>query len=266
MDKQAIKEICLKHGYKLKPQADGTQDLNAYVYDAFDEVLSHVRHGQQMVNSAKATILSDALHLIQSSVRYKHDKDLEHGLELLRSTRDELCAVPKYHDDVALVGTKQVEFANTCVYSVPYYPLDEEQVTVVCEVNKDELDNGNLKETNDPINPNHYKTNSGVECIDVAELFPYALGNAIKYAWRAGKKDNLKQDLEKCEWYLNRALANGEDSLFMGYHSSVLKARRFFAKLNKTDLPELNYELVSRILDGRLEYALIHIDDWLVGE
>lgn len=34
------------------------------------------------------------------------------------------------------------------------------------------LDNDNLKETNDPINPNHYKTNSGVECIDVVELFP----------------------------------------------------------------------------------------------
>ena len=120
--------------------------------------------------------------------------------------------------------------------------------------------------SNDPINPIHYKTQSGVECIDVAELFPYSLGNAIKYAWRAGKKDNLKQDLEKCEWYLNRAMANGEDSLFMSYHSSVLKARRLFDKLNKTNLPERNAELVSRILDGRLEYALTHIDDWLADE
>ena len=128
-----------------------------------------------------------------------------------------------------------------------------------------------------PINPNHYKTQSGVSCIDIAELFPYSLGNAIKYAWRAGKKGGtandlngrayfLKQDLGKCEWYLNRAIENGEDSLFMGYNLGVLKARRLFAKLNKADLPELNYELVSRILDGRLEYALIHIDDWLVGE
>lgn len=150
------------------------------------------------------------------------------------------------------------------VPSVPYYPLDgEEQVTVIGSVD------------NDPISPNHYKTQSGVQAIDIAELFPYSLGNAIKYAWRAGKKGGtandlngreyfLKQDLGKCEWYLNRAIENGEDSLFMGYHLSVLKARRLFAKLNKADLPELNYELVSRILDGRLEYALIHIDDWLV--
>ena len=35
---------------------------------------------------------------------------------------------------------------------------------------------------NNPINPNHYKTQSGVSCIDIAELFPYSLGNAIKYA------------------------------------------------------------------------------------
>ena len=263
MDKQAIKEIAMKYELVHSTQNDRHSDA---VYTYTDEVLSRVCHGQQMVNLAKVTTLSDALHLIQSGVRYKHDKDLEQGLELLRSTRDELCAVPNYHDDVELVGTKHVEFNITgvpdlpkkdSVHSVPYYPLDgEEQVTVV----------GKVGENNDPINPNHYKTQSGVECIDVAELFPYSLGNAIKYAWRAGKKDNLKQDLEKCEWYLNRAMANGEDSLFMSYHSSVLKARRLFAKLNKTDLPELNYELVSRILDGRLEYALTHIDDWFVGE
>ena len=76
----------------------------------------------------------------------------------------------------------------------------------------------------------------------------------------------MVQDLEKCEWYLTRALLNGEDSLFFIPHAGVLRARRLFAKLNSTDLPELNYKLVDRILDGRLEYALIYIDDWFVGE
>ena len=37
-----------------------------------------------------------------------------------------------------------------------------------------------------PINPNHYKTPSGVSCIDIAELFPYSLGNAIKYGRKEG--------------------------------------------------------------------------------
>lgn len=264
MDKQAIKEICLKHGYKLKPQADGTQDLNAYVYDAFDDVLSRVRHGQQMVNLAKATTLSDALRLIQSGIRYNSDKDLEQGLELLRSTRDELCAVPNYHDDVELVGTKQVEFNITGVPDLPpYYPLDgEEQVTVIGKINKAELDNANLNETNDPINPNHYKTQSGVQAIDIAELFPYALGNAIKYAWRAGKKDNLKQDLEKCEWYLNRAMANGEIIFLKPSTQATHKAWHKFKKV-RDELPVHNTEVLSNILQGNLQVVLYLLDSWI---
>lgn len=260
MDKQAIKEICLKHGYKLKPQADGLLDLNAYVYDAFDDVLSRVRYGQQMVNLAKASTLSDALHLIQSGIRYDSEKDLEHGLELLRSTRDELCAVPKYHDDVELVGTKQVEFNVTnvpdlpkknSVHSVPYYPLDgEEQVTVIGSV------------SNDPINPNHYKTQSGVQAIDIAELFPYALGNAIKYAWRAGKKDNLKQDLEKCEWYLNRAMANGEIIFLKPSTQATHKAWHKFKKV-RDELPVHNTEVLSNILQGNLQVVLYLLDSWI---
>ena len=44
----------------------------------------------------------------------------------------------------------------------------------------------------------------------------------------------------------------------------ILYLIELLSTIDKADLPELNYELVSRILDGRLEYALIHIDDWLV--
>lgn len=221
MDKQVIKETCLKHGYKLKPQADGLLDLNAYVYDAFDDVLSRVRYGQQMVNLAKATTLSDALHLIQIGIRYDSEKDLELGLELLRSTRDELCAVPKYHDDVELVGTKQVEFNSTgvpdlpkkdSVHSVPYYPLDgEEQVTVIGKVDENACGtcypNPCVGHNNDPINPNHYKSHpSGIECIEISSGFDFLLGNVIKYVWRAGLKDSdsYLQDLEKALWYLNK--------------------------------------------------------------
>lgn len=84
---------------------------------------------------------------------------------------------------------------------------------------------------NDPINPNHYKTNS-IECIEIAELFPYTVGNAIKYAWRAGLKDDLIQDLNKCLWYLNRAIDNGDD--FVDEKSYGLAKRKF----NQVDLKE----------------------------
>lgn len=115
----------------------------------------------------------------------------------------------------------------------------------------------------DPINPNHYKTQSGVECIDVAELFPYSLGNAIKYAWRAGKKDNLKQDLKKCEWYLNRAMDNGEAVCCNPpFSQDARRALRRFEKV-KGDLPEYNATLLREILLGRFQSALDFLDAWI---
>lgn len=60
--------------------------------------------------------------------------------------------------------------------------------------------------TNDPVNhPKHYSGYPAmVECIDVTRHLPLALGNAVKYIWRAGKKDPdaMLQDLEKALWYL----------------------------------------------------------------
>ncbi len=64
-------------------------------------------------------------------------------------------------------------------------------------------------EGGDPVNhPKHYTSHpSGVECIRVTEHMNFNLGNAVKYIWRAGEKGNLRQDLEKAAWYLNRELS-----------------------------------------------------------
>lgn len=61
----------------------------------------------------------------------------------------------------------------------------------------------------DPINPSHYQDtppNSGIrgECIDYAEKLGFTAGNAFKYTWRAGRKGDMRQDLEKAAWYLDR--------------------------------------------------------------
>ncbi len=55
--------------------------------------------------------------------------------------------------------------------------------------------------------PAHYQ-GKGIEAIDVIEAFElnFNLGNSVKYILRAGKKDNLKQDLEKALWYLTKEL------------------------------------------------------------
>ncbi len=66
----------------------------------------------------------------------------------------------------------------------------------------------NINETPNPaINPKHYKDHpSGIECITIVEHMNFNLGNAIKYIWRAGQKDNVIQDLEKARWYLDREI------------------------------------------------------------
>ena len=57
------------------------------------------------------------------------------------------------------------------------------------------------------INPAYYRQGSGVECIDVVRHLPFAQGNAMKYVWRAGHKNDIKQDLDKALWYVYDCIA-----------------------------------------------------------
>lgn len=54
--------------------------------------------------------------------------------------------------------------------------------------------------------PKHYTSDpSGVECIDIVRHRNYNIGNAIKYLWRAGLKNEDKhiEDLKKAVFYIN---------------------------------------------------------------
>lgn len=61
--------------------------------------------------------------------------------------------------------------------------------------------------------PEHYKTENGLEAIDVIEAFTEGLqggeatntGNILKYMCRWKKKNGL-EDLKKAQWYLNRLI------------------------------------------------------------
>lgn len=65
--------------------------------------------------------------------------------------------------------------------------------------------------------PDHYRTDSGLETIDVIEAFcdglngieAFCTGNAIKYLCRWRKKNGV-QDLKKAEWYLQRLIRHME--------------------------------------------------------
>ena len=59
--------------------------------------------------------------------------------------------------------------------------------------------------------PPHYKSHpSGVECIQITEHMNFCLGNAMKYIWRAGRKDDPVADLMKAAWYIEREIGRLE--------------------------------------------------------
>ena len=67
--------------------------------------------------------------------------------------------------------------------------------------------------SHDAVNrPSHYAEGREFETIDVIEDWGlgYHLGNAVKYISRAGRKDDILQDLRKAQWYLTREIENLE--------------------------------------------------------
>ena len=58
-------------------------------------------------------------------------------------------------------------------------------------------------------NPSHYQDASGIECIEVTKFFGFCDGNCFKYLYRAGKKGDAIEDLEKAKWYAKQAKDRG---------------------------------------------------------
>ena len=59
--------------------------------------------------------------------------------------------------------------------------------------------------------PKHYCSHpSGIECIQIAELLPFNLGNALKYLWRSDLKWDKQEDTKKAIFYLRRQAESGK--------------------------------------------------------
>jgi hypothetical protein len=73
----------------------------------------------------------------------------------------------------------------------------------------------NLNITVDQVNnPLHYTSDpSGIECIEITRHRNFNIGNAFKYLWRAGLKDESKtvQDLEKAIFYIQDEIKRLEE-------------------------------------------------------
>lgn len=105
--------------------------------------------------------------------------------------------------------------------------------------------------------PKHYLKKTGYEVINVIHAWKlgFALGNAIKYIARAGKKDpeKLIEDLEKAIWYINWKIMilKGEKTLFK------IKVTWSF---EDTEFEELQYE-EARMLASLPEYVELEFDE-----
>jgi hypothetical protein len=71
--------------------------------------------------------------------------------------------------------------------------------------------------------PKHYTSHpSGVECIEITQHYNFCVGNAIKYLWRNGLKNETNapaktkqiEDLEKAVWYITREIKNLKSGVY----------------------------------------------------
>ena len=101
--------------------------------------------------------------------------------------------------------------------NIPPSPPEKEELTdnrvgqTRADIFKTEIVGAHTEEVDMVNHPPHYKLSNGMESIDVirAVLTPeeyrgWCKGNALKYQFRAGKKDPTKlvQDYEKTQWFL----------------------------------------------------------------
>lgn len=80
-----------------------------------------------------------------------------------------------------------------------------------------EEENEYFSQRHDLVNhPEHYQSESGLECIDairaqmtVDQFAAYCQGNVVKYLWRWRQKAGV-ESLKKAQWYLNRMIVELE--------------------------------------------------------
>lgn len=91
-----------------------------------------------------------------------------------------------------------------------------------------------MEEQKDNINPDHYKNQTSLECIEAMEIIfgrdaviDFCTCNAWKYIWR-WKNKNGTEDLENASWYLERAY-----NMLDGSNSRIWPVRRMIHYVNE---------------------------------
>jgi len=108
--------------------------------------------------------------------------------------------------------------------------------------------------------PDHYNTQP-IECIQIAELYNFNVGNAIKYIWRCEHKGNKLQDLEKAKFYIKREIELDRE-FWVDFKGTDLSM--YFDELNLTfndNIYSALWSLYSYYNKKRLLKCLEYIDN-----
>ena len=99
--------------------------------------------------------------------------------------------------------------------------------------------------------PSHYAEDVYIkaECIMFTRHLDFDTGNAFKYVWRAGKKDDIVQDLRKAIWYLNDSL----NTEFLGLR---MYAQFLIPFVPTCGLPDWKVEILKLLLKGETKLAI----------
>lgn len=131
---------------------------------------------------------------------------------------------------IILINQMTQDYKNTENYyylgkETPTFSVNTEDI-VISLSSKDTVDINfdTITITEDKVNhPSHYTSHpSGIECIQVTQHYNFCIGNAIKYLWRAGLKQEAGQDshakqiedLKKAIWYINKEISNLESGVY----------------------------------------------------
>lgn len=94
-----------------------------------------------------------------------------------------------------------------------------------------------MQSQKDNINPDHYKNQTSLECIEAMEIMfgknavkYFCLCNAFKYIWR-WKNKNGKEDLDKARWYLHKA--NGFENIKVYEIEAIERMLKYITEAKK---------------------------------
>lgn len=118
-----------------------------------------------------------------------------------------------------------------------------------------------MAQEKDPINPSYYTTYQvGLSCKHIVRHMGFDAGTAFAYVWRAGKKDDLKLDLDKATWYI-QDLVNNEPFL----KDQVTDAAWVLFNLLENVHDSPRFDCLRAIMNCDWESALDILEGWKVA-